>query len=307
MTGGLAAVDPWRFQPHPEVWLLVAALIGLGYYAARVIGPAAVGGAGGAGGAGGPVVTRNQKLCFAAGVALLWLAADWPMHDVAEEYLYSVHMVQHLLISFVVPPLLLLAMPGWLARLVVLDASRSAAVLRRLTHPIAAGVIFNAVQGLVHWGAVVELSARNGPFHYLVHLVVFFTALLMWFPVVGPLKEMHLSEPGKMIYLFLMSVVPTVPAAWLTFAEGSVYPVYDHPIRLWGISVTADQQAAGAVMKVLGGAYLWTLIGIRFFRWSAAQRRLDEQDRRARFAAEQLTTADVEAALAKAGPPPIEP
>ena len=81
----------------------------------------------------------------------------------------------------------------------------------------------------------------------------------------------------------------------------------DHLPRLWGISVTADQQAAGAVMKVLGGAYLWTLIAIRFFRWSAAQRRTDEQERRARFAAEQLTTADVEAALAKAGPPPIEP
>ena len=83
--------------------------------------------------------------------------------------------------------------------------------------------------------------------------------------------------------------------------------VCNHPVRARGISVTADQQAAGAVMKVLGGAYLWTLIGIRFFRWSAAQRRIDEQDRRARFAAEQLTTADVEAALAKAGPPPIEP
>ena len=82
----------------------------------------------------------------------------------------------------------------------------------------------------------------------------------------------------------------------------------DHLPRLWGISVTADQQAAGAVMKVLGGAYLWTLIAIRFFRWSAAQRRLDEQERRARFSRpEQLTTADVEAALAKAGPPPIEP
>ena len=66
--------------------------------------------------------------------------------------------------------------------------------------------------------------------------------------------------------------------------------VCNHPVRARGISVTADQQAAGAVMKVLGGAYLWALIGIRFFRWSAAQRRLDEQDRRARFAAEQLTT-----------------
>ncbi len=77
--------------------------------------------------------------------------------------------------------------------------------------------------------------------------------------------------------------------------------------RLWGMLVTVDQQATGAVMKVLGGAYLWTLIAVRVFRWSAAQRRLDEQERRARFAADQLTTSDVEAALAKAGPPPIEP
>ncbi len=301
---GVAAVDAWRLQLHPEVWLLIGALVALGVYAVRVIGPVAVTGE-------GALVNRNQKICFGTGIALLWLAADWPMHDIAEEYLYSVHMIQHLLISFVVPPLLLLSLPEWLARLVVLDDSAAASVLRRLAHPLVAGVAFNAVQGFIHWGALVELSVRNGAVHYLVHLAVFGTALLMWFPVVGPLREMQLSEPGKMIYLFLMSIVPTVPAAWLTFAEGSVYPVYDHPARLWGISVTADQQAAGAVMKVLGGAYLWVLIAIRFFGWSASQRRHDESQRRhdekarqARFDAERMTMTPVAADLVEAGPPP---
>ncbi len=104
-----------------------------------------------------------------------------------------------------------------------------------------------------------------------------------------------------------MSIIPTVPAAWLTFAEGSVYPVYDHAQRLWGISVAADQQAAGAVMKVLGGLYLWTLIAIRFFRFSAAQRHADAAERRRRLEANTLTTADVEAEFERLGPPPSEP
>ena len=298
--GSLAATDAWRFQFHPEVWLTVAAVVGLGFYVVRVVAPVAVG-------AGTAAVTRRQRLCFFAGAALLWISADWPMHDIAEEYLYSVHMVQHLLISFVVPPLLLLAVPEWLARLIVVDGSRSAKVIRRLVHPLVAAVVFNALQGLMHWNTLVELSVRSGPFHYAMHLLIFASALAMWTPVVGPLRELHLSEPAKMVYLFAMSIVPTVPAAWLTFAEGSVYPIYDHARRLWGISVTADQQAAGAVMKVLGGFYLWTLIAIRFFRFSAAQRHADADERRKRFVADTLTTADVEAEFQRLGPPPSEP
>ena len=298
--GALAATDAWRFQFHPEVWLLVAAVVGLGIYVVRVVAPVAVQ-------PGVAAITRRQRLYFIAGVALLWVSADWPMHDIAEEYLYSVHMVQHLLISFVVPPLLLMAVPEWLARLIVVDGSRSARVIRRLVHPLVAAVVFNALQGLMHWNALVELSVRSGPFHYTMHLLMFASALAMWMPVVGPLRELHLSEPAKMVYLFAMSIVPTVPAAWLTFAEGSVYPIYDHAQRLWGISVTTDQQAAGAVMKVLGGFYLWTLIAIRFFRYSVAQRHADAEERRLRVAANTLTTADVEAEFERLGPPPHEP
>ena len=298
--GAPAATDAWRYQFHPEVWLTVALLVGVAVYVVRVVAPVAVP-------PGVAAVTKRQRLCFIAGVALLWVSADWPMHDIAEEYLYSVHMVQHLLISFVVPPLLLMAVPEWLARLIVVDGSLSARIIRRLVHPLVAGVVFNALQGLMHWNTLVELSVRSGPFHYAMHLLMFASALAMWTPVVGPLREFHLSEPAKMVYLFAMSIVPTVPAAWLTFAEGSVYPIYDHAQRLFGISVAADQQAAGAVMKVLGGLYLWTLIAIRFFRFSAAQRHADAEDRRLRFSANTLTTEDVEAEFERLGPPLHEP
>lgn len=266
---------PWEFEAHPAVWLLIAGIVFLGYYAVRQIGPMVVP-------AGQTVVTKRQKRCFVLAVFLLWVAADWPMHDIAEEHLYSVHMGQHLLIAFVVPPLMLLAMPEWLARLIVIDGGVASRALRVLTRPVVAAVIFNALQILSHWAAVVNLSVENGVFHYTIHLAVFFSALLMWFPVVGPLPELQMSEPGKMVYLFASSIVPTVPAGWLTFAEGVVYSAYDHAEPLWGISPTDDQQAAGAVMKVIGGFYLWALITFRYFRFASGRREADLVARRTR-------------------------
>ena len=296
MAANLLAVSPWEFEAHPAVWLLIGGIVALGWYAVRHIGPLAVA-------EGEAVVTPGQKRYFAAGVFLLWVAADWPMHDIAEEYLYSVHMLQHLLIAFIVPPLLLLAMPEWLARLLIVDGGALSRVLRVLTKPLLAGVIFNALQVLSHWGAVVNLSVENGPFHYGIHLAVFFSALLMWFPVLGPLQEHQMSEPAKMLYLFLMSIVPTVPAGWLTFAEGVVYSAYDTDTPLWGLTPTHDQQAAGVVMKIIGGFYLWGLIAIRFFRFTAGQRDADMAARRRRG---QLTYDDVERAFDAAGEAPSE-
>ena len=87
----------------------------------------------------------------------------------------------------------------------------------------------------------------------------------MWLPVVSPIPELRLSLPGLMFYLFLMSIIPTVPAAWLTFAEGTVYNHYDDGYQMWGISVQSDQQAAGLIMKLLGGFYLWGIIVFKFY------------------------------------------
>jgi putative membrane protein len=88
----------------------------------------------------------------------------------------------------------------------------------------------------------------------------------MWTPVVGPIREWQMGPGGKCIYLFLMSVVPTVPAGWLTFAEGVVYKHYRQPVRVWGLSVTDDQQLAGAIMKIGGAMYLWAITIFLFFK-----------------------------------------
>jgi putative membrane protein len=256
----LAAItDPnvWRFRAHPEVWLLVASLIGCYVYAVRVIGSRLVA-------RGQPVVTRKQIFCFVAGIALLWAAADWPIHDIGENNLYSVHMLQHMTLSYFAPPLLLLATPEWLMRLIVGDGRVYAAV-RWLTKPVVAAVIFNLIIMVVHIPGLVNAAVTNGPLHYSLHLGLVLASLLMWMPVCGPLPEVRLGPAGKMLYLFAQSFVPTVPAAWLVFADGVVYQSYDHLPRVFGLSVVDDQQIAGVLMKIGGSLFLWAVCTVLFF------------------------------------------
>jgi len=252
------AVDPWRFEPHPEVWLLIAFLVGAYVYTVRVIGPRAVA-------AGESPVRSRQIGYFVGAMALLWFGSDWPVHDIGEQYLYSVHMFQHMIFSYFVPPLALMATPAWMWRTLVGDG-RFYRVASWCAKPIVAGLVFNAVVMVLHIPGVVNASTENGVLHYTLHLAVTLTALLMWVPVVGPFREWQLTPGGKCIYLFLMSVVPTVPAGWLTFAEGAVYKHYNQPVRVWGLGVTDDQQIAGAIMKIGGGFYIWGIVIYYFFK-----------------------------------------
>jgi len=249
--------NPWRFQPHPEVWLLVVAVLFSYIYAVRVLGPAVV--------KNGPAITTKQRNAFIAGVLLLWLASDWPVHDIAEEYLYSMHMFQHMVLSYFMPPLILLAIPKWM-----FDAVLGAGLVRKtfnwLAKPVIAGVLFNAIVMITHIPQIVNRSVSNPPLHYFIHVLLIVMALLVWVPICGPDRKLHLQSGGKMIYLFLMSVVPTVPAAWLTFAEGAVYKHYDTAVRVWGLSVTTDQQIAGAIMKTGGAIFLWSIVVFLFFK-----------------------------------------
>ncbi len=250
-------LDPWRFQAHPELWLLVAFLVGAYVYSVRVLGPQAV--------PTGPAVTRRNIAAFVAAMGILWIASDWPMHDMAEEYLYSLHMLQHMALSYFVPPLALLALPEWMFRALV-GEGRAYRVVRWFSKPVIAGVLFNVVVMLTHIPGLVNRSASSSPVHYSLHVLVVTSALLMWIPICGPAAEFRIGYGGKMIYLFLMSIVPTVPAGWLTFAEGTVYKHYDTPVRVWGISVSTDQQLAGAIMKLGGSVFLWSIVIYMFFK-----------------------------------------
>ena len=220
-----------------------------------------------------PGASRRQITLFSLGVGLLFLGAQWPMHDLAEGYLYSAHMVQHMLFMYFAPPLLIAGTPVWMLRK-MLAPRPVAAVARRLLRPVPAIILFNAVLLLTHWPAIVELSVRSELFHFGAHFLLLASALVMWWPIVSPLPELPaLPAPVQLAYLFVQSLAPNVPAAFLTFGSTPLYPVYATFPRIWNVGVMTDQLMAGLIMKLAGTAYLWTLMTVIFFRWHAREER----------------------------------
>jgi putative membrane protein len=252
------------WQPHPDVWLLVVALVGGYLYALSAWGATER--------PGRKPATRNQRLCFFAGAAVLWIGADWPIHPLAEGYLYSVHMVQHMLFQLVAAPLLILGVPAWLWRRLFRPAPM-ASLMRTISRPLPAIVIVGGVTGFMHWPVVVDTVATNGALHLLAHVALVGFSFVMWWPVLSPLQEFpHLSYPGRMGYLFAHSILPTVPASFLTFATAPLYAAYaETPLLLSWLPPLEDQQLAGLIMKIVGGFYLWGIIAVLFFRWHAEE------------------------------------
>ncbi len=283
--------QPWKWNPHPDVWVTVLALLLMYLYVTRVLGPKAVP-------RGEPIITRSQSRWFFTGLVLLWIAVDWPVHDISEDYLYSLHMVQHLFLTWVIPPMMLMATPEWFARL-VLGRGRAYRIFRLLTRPLVAGLLYTAVFAVSHIPAIVDGSVETAWVHFTVHCVVVFTALLMWTPVCGPLKELRVSLPIQCIYLFLLGVFPIIPGAWLTYSPDVVYTSYLKPWdSFWGFSALGDQQFAGWIMKGAGSLYAGAIIIVLFFRWHRETTEGDDESRRerdrerlARFRAQQAGTA----------------
>jgi len=255
------ALPPWH--AHPDVLVLFAG-IEAGYLAAvRRHGQER---------GGEDPEWRRRATFFSLGVLVLWVGADWPIHDLAERYLYSAHMVQHLLFTLVAPPLLLAGMPPWLLRLMLRPRPVQRA-FRFFTRPLVALIVFNGVLLFTHWPAVVDTSVRSEGLHFGLHVVLVLSALAMWWPVMSPMPEMPpLSPPGQMLYLFLQSLAPTIPASFLTLGSTLLYPVYGTFPRIWGISAHSDQLVAGLIMKLAGGAILWGFITVIFFRWHDRER-----------------------------------
>lgn len=267
----LAAAVPFPgWHLHLDVWLLVGLLSG-GYWLAlhrerRRRGPAEPDGDGGP-----AVASKGQVVAFASAMVLMWAMSDWPVHDLAEGYLYSVHMIQHLVLTLGVALLLVVGTPAWLARR-LLSPPGLLKVVRWLARPVPALMQFNLILLLSHWPVVVEATLLHHPLHFVAHAVLLVSGILMWLPIASTLPEVpRLAPPLQMLYLFLQTIVPTIPASFLTFGSKPLYPIYETFPRLWGISALTDQLTAGLIMKVGGGFFLWIVIAVIFFRWYAEE------------------------------------
>jgi putative membrane protein len=248
--------------------------------------------------AGGYLIWRRRTLAaghgewpgrhltlFTVGWLLVWAALDWPIGALGGGYLASMHTVQWLLLSQIAPPFLLLGVPaaGWPA-----DASRGlGAFLRGMAGPLPGLLLFNSVLLVTHVPALTDALMASQAGSFLVDAAWFVSGLALWWPVVAPAPYGRISEPVKMGYLFAATILPTAPAAFLTFAEYPVYRLYELAPRVGEISARSDQQLAGLLMKAIADPIMWASMGLLFARWSARERRAEADEALARLSARQ--------------------
>jgi len=257
-----AAGDLWTIQAHPEILLPLFGLAGGYIWAMAKLGPRY---------APDPdhPATPQQFTLFLVGIVSLLVVLVGPVHAIAEDYWYSMHMAQHLVVTLIAPPLLLLGTPAWLAQLILRPAP-VLGVARWVSRAIPALLIFNGIVLLTHLPSVVELIMTREIAHSAAHGALFWGAVVMWMPMCSPHPEIpRISYPSQMMYLFAQSILPTVPASFLTFSTEPLYAFYEQAPRLAGLDAITDQRIGGLIMKLLGGFYLWGIITVVFFRWYA--------------------------------------
>lgn len=212
-----------------------------------------------------PASTLERNRFFLA-IVFLFLALVSPI-DTLSLVSLSMHMVQHLIMIVVVPPLIILSIPAEVASLFLVNRT-VLLILKTLLNPLLVFLVFNAIFVGWHLPANYDLAVRDQQVHVLEHVMFIFGALISWWPVFSHQPELPRSTPGfLMLFLFFMSLPPTIIGALLTFAGFVVYPAYEAVSRPWGMSAQADQELAGLLMWLPGGLIYFVVLTVVFFRW----------------------------------------
>lgn len=240
-------------------------------------------------------VNRGQVVAFLIGMAIIFLALASPLDELGDEYLFSAHMVQHLLITLVGPPLLLIGTPGWLIQPLL----RHKAILqigKVLTFPAVAFFLYNADFWLWHAPPLYNETLVNENIHILEHLSFLVFATINWWPIFSPVEEglPRLSIGGQILYIFLNCMPQVALGAGLTFFPPLYAPYIQQPIRAWGLSPAVDQQLGGLIMWVPGNIVYIVIVSILFIRWMQRQDAKQRANEAALYEEEQESEEDVE-------------
>jgi putative copper resistance protein D len=197
-----------------------------------------------------------------AGLGAIVLALASPI-EAFDTTLFSAHMVQHLLLTMVAAPLLVLAAPITLLLRVSTPETRRrwilpvlhSRIVRVISHPIVAWGLFAAVMWLTHFSPLFDAALEDETLHRLEHALYLGSALLFWWPVVGADPSPHrLGYPARLFYLALGMPLSSFLGLVIYSAQTVLYPHYLTLERAWGPSPLDDQRIAGGVMWVGGDA-----------------------------------------------------
>jgi cytochrome c oxidase assembly factor CtaG len=221
-------------------------------------------------------VPGSRRAAFAAGLLTLFVALASPIDTIGEERLFSVHMVQHLLIGDVGALLLVLGLDGRLLR--PLLRYRLVHRLRVLAHPLVALPLWAANFILWHLPTLFVAALRNDAVHALQHTLFLVLGMLMWAALLEPLPgPAWFTAPWKIPYVLGMWLVMLALSQVFIWSSRAYYAPYTHDATLWGLSHLADQKAGGGVMLVESAftmlpALVWVLLAV--LRESEARQKL---------------------------------
>jgi cytochrome c oxidase assembly factor CtaG len=251
-----------------------------------------------------PVAPRRTWY-WVAGVLTVLYAVDsgFAVYDTT---LFSMHMIQHLLLTMVAPPLLLLAGPITLLLQASSPETRRrwilpilhARVVRVISHPVVAWLLFAAVMWGSHFSPLFDAALENEWAHRLEHALYLAAALLFWWPVVGPdPSPWKLRPPARVLYVGLQMPQSTFLAVAIFMAGAPLYRHYATSARTWGPTPLADQQMAGGIMWVGGDLVFMVVLMLFVWIWMKDdERRAVGEDRR--LEAERSAIRDREVKLA---------
>jgi putative membrane protein len=225
----------------------------------------------------GKEITNRHAALFASGVLTLFLALASPLDYIGEEFLFSIHMIQHMLLAMVAPPLMLLGVPHRMMQ-GVLDFLRIGRLLAFVTHPIPAFIAFNTSLIAWHVPALYEAALRSPIVHIVEHLCFIGAGFLAWYPVIDPARQHTRFHPlAQIVYLFLFVIPSGVLGAVFGFAQRPLYGYYTEAPRLWDLTVLDDQALAGGIMWVPGWAIYFVALSIVFARWMRREDQAGDQ------------------------------
>jgi putative membrane protein len=224
----------------------------------------------------GRPVPRLRVAAFAAGLLTLFVALESPIDTIGEERLFSIHMLQHLLLGDVGALLLVLGIDGRLLR--PLLSIRLVHRLRVLAHPLVALPLWAANFVVWHLPVLFDAALRNDSVHALQHSLFVAFGMLLWAALLEPLPgPAWFTAPWRIPYVLGMWLVMLVLSQVFLWSSHVYYAPYAHDAPLWGLSRLADQKAGGGVMLVesiftMLPALVWVLLQV--LRESEARQRL---------------------------------
>ena len=227
-------------------------------------------------------VDPRKIATFTLGVLVIFVAVLSPIHVVAEKYLFSVHMTQHVLITLIAPPFLIIGTPDWLIR-PLLRPNWAFRGLKILTNPVGAFLVFNLVFSIWHLPSVYHVSVTHHGVHFVELLLMVGTGVLVWWPLTSTLPELpKMSPPVAMLYLFGLSLGQIILFGALVFATEPLYEFYVNAPRISVLTPLTDQQIGAVIMKIGGGVLFLGLLIVIFFRWfgEEEQKRIADSEKR---------------------------